>query len=72
MLGIGCTAAVAAPQNFATHADGEDHFRSDLIEDMLLVVEGLDDVGMFGQGLLKDSGSVEGYIGHVGTVPIRR
>jgi hypothetical protein len=72
MLGVGCTASVAAPQDFAAHADGEDHFRSDLIEHVLLVVESLDDVGMFSQGVLEDSGSVEGDIGHIGTVPTRR
>ncbi len=40
VLRVGRAAAVPAPENFASHANGEDHLRRNLIEDTLLVVEG--------------------------------
>ena len=67
MLRICGTAAVAAPQDFAAHPDGKDHFRGDLIEDALLVVEGLDDLDVLGECGLEDSGSVGGGFGHGGS-----
>jgi hypothetical protein len=71
-LCVGGTAAVAAPQDFAPHPDGENHLRGDLIEDALLVVKGLDNFDVLGKCGLKDSGSVRGGFGHGGSSFLKR
>ena len=64
MLRIRGAAAVAAPQYLAAHADGEDHLGCDLIENMLLVSQGFNDLDVFGQSCLEDSGAVWGGFWH--------
>ncbi len=67
MLRVCGAAAVAAPQDFAAHPDGEHHLGGDLIKDELLVVEGLDDLDVLGKCRLEDFGSVRGGFGHGGS-----
>ena len=43
---------------------GEDHLGGDLIEDALLVSQGLNYLDVIGKGRLEDSGSVGGGFGH--------
>jgi hypothetical protein len=65
MLSVGRAAAVAAPEDFAAHADGKDHLRGDLVQYALLVVEGLDNLKVLGQRCLKNFGPFGGGFCHV-------